>query len=82
MKSLLEIEKAIARLPKKSRLQLVRDIPAICADVFPAAGWDSILASSTPRPSLISLLDDLDAEYRSNPEAFAVLNEDSLAERP
>jgi len=82
VKSLMEIEKAIAGLPKKSQRQLVRDIPAICPEVFPSDGWDSILADTTPRPGLSSLLDQLDAEYKSGPEKFAALNEDTLSERP
>jgi hypothetical protein len=81
MKSLLEIEQAIARLPKKSQRQLVRDIPVLCAEVFPTDGWEAILADATPRPGFASLLDKLDAEYKSSPEKFAAVNEDSLSER-
>jgi hypothetical protein len=69
MKSLLEIEQAIARLPKKSQRQLVRDIPVLCAEVFPTDGWEAILADATPRPGFASLLDKL------------AVNEDSLSER-
>src|ERR1700722_14979867 len=44
VKSLLEIEEAIAKLPAKDRKQLVRDIPALCSKEFPKGGWDAILA--------------------------------------
>ena len=80
MKSLVEIEKAIARLPKKSQQQLLRDMPSLCPEAFPTDGWDAILADATPRPGLSSLLDQLDAEYKANPKKFAELNEESLAE--
>ncbi|HXB60822.1 MAG TPA: hypothetical protein VNU95_14715 [Candidatus Acidoferrales bacterium] len=78
MKSLQEIEEAIARLPAKARRQLVRDIPALCPGEFPADGWDAILNDNSPRPSLSSLLDDLDAEHSHAPEKSLVMNDKSL----
>ncbi|HXA44838.1 MAG TPA: hypothetical protein VNZ25_04985 [Candidatus Angelobacter sp.] len=69
---------AIAKLPAKARCQLVRDIPALCPDAFPADGWDAILSDVTPRPALSSLLDKLDAEYQQKPGSFLALNEKSL----
>ena len=78
MKSLLGIEEAIAKLPAKARRQLVQDIPALCPAEFPADGWDAILHDGTPRKSLSSHLDKLDAEYAQSPENFLVLNDKSL----
>lgn len=78
MKSLLEIEDAIARLPKESQQQLFRDLPSLCPDVFPADGWDAILADPTPRPTLSSLLDQLEADYSQKPAKFMAVNEDTL----
>ena len=78
MKSLLEIEEAIAKLPAKARRQLVRDIPALCPNEFPVDGWDAILCDDAPRPSLSSYLDKLDAEYQQKPESFSPLNDKSL----
>ena len=78
MKTLLEIEEAIAKLPPKARRQLVQDIPTLCPDAFPADGWDAILRDPAPRPALTSLLDKLDAEYPQKPENFLTLNEKSL----
>jgi hypothetical protein len=75
MKSLLEIEEAIAKLPTKARRQLVLDIPALCPGEFPADGWDAILNDAAPRPALSSLLDTLDAEHLQSPENFLVLND-------
>jgi hypothetical protein len=78
VKSLQEIEEAIAKLPAKARRQLVQDIPALCPDAFPADGWDAILGDVTPRPALSSLLDKLDAEYQLKPGNFLPLNEKAL----
>jgi hypothetical protein len=78
MKSLLEIEEAIAKLPTKDRQQLVRDIPALCPGEFPETGWEAILADATPRAAFSSLLDKLDAEYEKKPESFLPLNDKSL----
>ena len=78
VKSLLEIEEAIAKLPPKARRQLVRDIPALCPGEFPADGWDAILNDPAPRPALTSLLDRLDAGRSQNPEDYLVLNDKSL----
>jgi hypothetical protein len=78
VKSLLEIEKAIAKLPPKARRQLVQDIPALCPGEFPADGWAAILRDPSPRSTLTSLLDKLDAEHSQNPENFLLLNDKSL----
>jgi hypothetical protein len=78
VKSLLEIEEAIVRLPLKSRRQLVQDIPALCPDAFPADGWDAILNDAAPRPALTSALDKLDVEFAQKPEKFLMLNDKSL----
>ena len=80
MKSLLEIEEAIAKLPKESQQQLFRDLPSLCPEVFPVDGWDSILADPTPRPALTSLLDQLEADYRQHPAKFMAVNENTLGE--
>ncbi len=82
MRTLLEIEKAIARLPSDDQLQLIKDIPALCPEVFPRDGWYSILQDATPRPAFSQFLDRVDAEYSHAPESFPVLNEDSLSEKP
>ena len=81
MKSLTEIEEAIARLPVEAQRQLLKDIPALCPTVFPRSGWDEILQDKGPRPELSSLLDRLDAEYAEAPERFVAVNEDTLRER-
>lgn len=81
MKSLLEIEEAIAGLPSDARRQLVQDMPALCPDAFPADGWDDILRDSTPRPALTSLLDKLDAEYPQKPASYLSLNDKSLGNK-
>ena len=78
MKSLLEIEEAIARLPVQSRRQLVRDLPALCPDAFPADGWEAILQDDAPRPALTSLLDELDAAGPQNRANFLTLNDQTL----
>jgi hypothetical protein len=78
MKSLQEIEDAIAKLPAKARRQLVKDIPTLCPGEFPADGWDAILNNTTPRPALSALLDDLDGNYSQSPDNFLALNDKSL----
>ncbi len=54
MKSLGEIEAAIAELPKESQQQLLRDMPALCPAVFPSDGWD-VLSWRIPRRGLVYL---------------------------
>lgn len=78
MKSLQEIEEAIVKLPAKARRQLVRDIPALCPNEFPADGWDAILNDPTPRPKLSALLDQVDAKYSHAPGEFLAMNDKSL----
>lgn len=78
MKSLGEIEDAIVRLPPEAQQQLLRDMPALCPAAFPADGWDAILADTSPRPALSTLLDQLESEYQQKPARFLAVNEDSL----
>ncbi len=78
VKSLHEIEQAIARLPAKARRQLIKDIPALCPGEFPKDGWDAVLNETAARPALSSLLDKLDAKYSQAPENFLVMNEKAL----
>ena len=78
MKSLLEIEEAIAKLPAKARRQLVQDIPALCPGEFPADGWDAILNDAAHRPALTSTLDKLDEEHAQSSGNFLVINDKSL----
>ena len=78
VKTLLEVEEAIAKLPPKARRQLVQDFPALCPDEFPADGWDAILNDPAPRPALTSLLDKLDSDYPQKSENFLTLNDKSL----
>lgn len=82
MRTLLEIEEAISRLPAAAQAQLIQDIPALCPDAFPRDGWTAVLADLAPRAGFSELLDQVDAEYRQAPERFPVLNEDSLREKP
>ncbi len=82
MHTLLEIEKAITRLPSDAQLQLIKDIPALCPDAFPRDGWDTVLQDATPRPAFSQFLDRVDAEYSHAPEHFPALNEDSLSGQP
>ena len=81
MRTLVEIEEAISRLPAEVQRQLIKDIPTLCPSAFPATGWDAILQDNTPRPGLSALLDSLDAEYAKSPENFATVNEESLREK-
>jgi hypothetical protein len=81
VKSLQEIEEAIAKLPAKARRQLVEDIPALCPGEFPADGWGAILNDPSPRPALSALLDKLDMEHSQSPENFLMLNDKSLRDK-
>jgi hypothetical protein len=81
MRTLLEIEEAIMRLPSEVQLQLIKDIPALCPDAFPRDGWAKILGDSVPRPAFSQMLDQIDSEYRHAPERFPILNEDSLEDK-
>jgi len=81
VKSLAEIEAAIALLSADAQRQLIEDIPALCPTVFPGSGWNDILADQTRRPDLASLMDQLDAEYAQSPERFIAVDEDSLGDK-
>jgi hypothetical protein len=81
VKSLHEIEEATAKLSPKVRRQLLQDLPALCPDEFPAAGWGAILNDAAARPALSCLIDKLDEEHSHSPESFLVLNDKSLRDK-
>ena len=75
MSSLEEIELAITSLSPDDRARLVKDLPALLPEWEGDLAWARILHDPTPSPALSSIVDEVDAQYRQNPEAFPEIRE-------
>lgn len=67
----IEIEAAIRALSPTERKKLVRDLPALLAELDGDSAWEQIIADARPRPGLSNRLDQIEAEYARSPESFA-----------
>jgi hypothetical protein len=70
MSSLKEIEKAIGELSSKDRAQLVKDLPSLLPEWEGDLAWQKIIRDPSPSPSLSKFVDEIDEQFRRNPEVF------------
>jgi hypothetical protein len=75
MSSLKEIESAIRALSPDDRARLVKDLPALLPEWEGDLAWARILNDPTPSQALSAFVDEVDAQYRQNPEAFPEIRE-------
>jgi hypothetical protein len=74
-----EIEDAIRSLPAPERDKLLHNISSLFPELRGDAEWERIIGDARPRPALTELLDETQAEFRGNPDAFPELTERDLA---
>lgn len=75
MSTVKEIEAAIRALPAKDREQLVDDLPSILPELNGDAEWKRIIADPRPRPALTAVGDQIEAQFKTNPERFPEMND-------
>jgi hypothetical protein len=71
MSTLAEIEAAIQALSPAERERLVDHLPSILPELNGDAQWQRIISSPRPRPALTALGDEIEAQLKANPAAFA-----------
>lgn len=81
MSTVDEIENAIRNLSAAERAQLVESIPALLPELDGDAEWSRIINDPTPWPKLEKFLDEIDAQYRKDPEQFPVVRESDFDEK-
>jgi len=75
MSTVEEIEAAIRLLSSEDRRKLLEDLPALLPELNGDAIWEGIIQDSLPRPAFTALLDQIESEYRRNPEVFLEIQE-------
>lgn len=81
MSTVDEIANAIKNLSAAERAQLVESIPALLPELDGDAEWSRIINDPTPWPKLEKFLDEIDAQYRKDPEQFPVVRENDFDEK-
>jgi hypothetical protein len=75
MNTAQDIEAAIRMLSPGEREKLIRDLPSLLPELDGDMAWNRIIGDTRARPGLTALLDQVEAEYKTNPAAFPEIKE-------
>jgi hypothetical protein len=70
MSTVAEIEAAIKALPQIDRERLAEDLPSILPELRGDLVWQRIIDDERPRPTLSALGDEIEAEFKKDPDRF------------
>ena len=73
-----EIEAAIRALPQADRERLVEDLPSILPELTGDAEWKRISADPRPRPALTKLGDEIEAQFKADPQHFPEIRDNDF----
>lgn len=65
-----EIETAIRSLSPEDRKQLAEDLPGLIPELDGDAAWEEIICDTRQRPAFSALVDQVEAEFQRDPNAF------------
>ena len=82
MSTVKEIEAAIRALPPQERKKLVEDLPAILPEMNSDAAWERIITDPRPRPALMTLGDEIEAQLKTNPHRFSEIRDSDFDQHP
>ena len=70
MSTATEIAAAIERLSPTERQKLLRRLPDLLPEIEDDAVWQRIISDARPRPGLTTLVNETEATFEQNPDAF------------
>ena len=82
MSTVSEIEEAIKALPPSERERLAEDLPSILPELRGDLVWQRILSDERPRPALSALGDDIEQQFKTDPEQFHEIKDSDFVKRP
>ena len=82
MSTVQEIEAAIRSLAPAQREELVKNLPGLLPELDGDAAWERIARDSRPRPGFTALLNEVQAEYRRDPQVFPETKESDFNQHP
>lgn len=81
MSTVTEIEEAIKALPPSERERLAEDLPSILPELRGDLVWQRIINDERPRPSLSALGDDIEQQFKNDPEQFHEIKDSDFEKR-
>lgn len=81
MSTVQEIKAAIRSLAPAQREELVKDLPELLPELDGDAAWDRITRDTRPRPGFTALLNEVQSEYKKDPEVFPEMTESDFNQR-
>ena len=81
MSTVQEIEAAIRSLDPAQREELIRDLPSLLPEIDGDAAWERIISDSRPRRAFTAMVNEIEAEYGHDPNAFPEIHEGDFDER-
>ena len=82
MSTAKEIEASILALPPTEREKLVADLPALLPELNGDANWTGIVHDSRPRRALSASGDEIETQYKANPDQFPEIKDTDFDKRP
>jgi hypothetical protein len=82
MSTVAEIEAAIKALPPAERERLAEDLPSILPELHGDLVWRHIIDDEHPRPALSSLGDQIEAQFKVDPNRFPEIKDSDFDQRP
>jgi hypothetical protein len=82
MSTVAEIEAAIKALPPAERERLAEDLPFILPELHGDLVWRRIIDDARSRPALSALGDQIEAQFRANPNRLSEIKDSDFDQRP
>ena len=81
MSTVAEIEAAIKALPPTERERLAESLLSILPELDGDAKWQRIINDPRPRPALTKLGDEIEAQFKVNPDQFPKMKDSDFDQR-
>ena len=82
MSTVSEIEAAIKALSPSERERLAEDLPSILPELRGDLVWQRIIHDERPRPALSALADNIEQQFKNDPEQFHEIKDRDFETRP
>jgi hypothetical protein len=82
MSTVAEIEAAIKALPPAERARLAEDLPSILPELDGDLEWQHIIGDARPRQALSALGDEIEVQFKADPNRFPEIKDSDFDQRP
>jgi hypothetical protein len=78
MSTAYEIEAAIRMLSPVEREKLIRHLPGLLTELDGDMAWNQIIGDGRTRSGFTALLDQVEADFKTNPAAFPEIKDEDF----